>query len=78
MSKKKQQDVSADFETSMSELEGLVESMETDSLSLEESLKTFEKGIQLTRVCQKALADAEHEIKILMGDKEVDFEPTKP
>lgn len=62
------------FEDSMEQLETLVTRMEQDDLSLEESLKTFEKGIQLTRLCQKALTDAEQEIKILMTDGEEDFE----
>lgn len=53
------------FEHALKELEGLVERMEEGDLSLEESLKTYERGIVLSRTCQKALDDAEQRIKIL-------------
>ena len=56
-----------DFEKSLTELEGLVEKMETGDLSLEESLKHFERGVSLTKACQQALAQAEQKVKILMG-----------
>ena len=51
-----------DFETSLGQLEQLVEKMETGKLSLEESLDCFEKGIQLTANCQKMLKAAEQRI----------------
>ena len=54
------------FEKSISELESIVEKMEDDELSLEQSLKNFEKGIQLTQECQKALQEAEQKVKILI------------
>lgn len=50
----------------MSELEALVERMESGELSLEQSLKDFERGVALTRACQKALAEAEQKVKILL------------
>jgi exodeoxyribonuclease VII small subunit len=56
-----------DFEKSIAELEALVERMESGELSLEQSLKDFERGVALTRSCQKALADAEQKVKILLG-----------
>ena len=42
--------------------------MESGELTLEESLKAFQEGITLTRACQKALAEAQQEVKILMSD----------
>ena len=54
------------FEASLEKLEKLVEKMEDGDLTLEESLKTFEEGIRLTRECQQALADAEQKVKLLM------------
>lgn len=54
------------FETSLSELEKLVQSMESGELSLEDSLKAFENGMQLSRDCQQALADAEQKVQLLM------------
>ncbi|CAA0090807.1 exodeoxyribonuclease VII small subunit [Zhongshania aliphaticivorans] len=54
------------FETSLTELEKLVQSMESGELSLEDSLKAFESGMQLSRDCQQALADAEQKVQLLM------------
>ena len=47
-------------------LEGIVETMESGDLSLEESLRAFEEGIQLTRACQQALSDAKQQIDVLI------------
>ena len=54
------------FEASLEELDTLVETMEAGDLSLEESLKTFERGVTLTRECQQALHQAEQKIEILL------------
>ena len=54
-----------DFERALDELEKLVERMEEGELSLEESLKLYERGIELSKACQKALDAAEKRIRIL-------------
>ena len=54
------------FEKSLSELETLVEEMEQGDLSLEDSLKHFEKGIGLTTECQRALQSAELKVQELV------------
>jgi exodeoxyribonuclease VII small subunit len=54
-----------DFEKSLAELESLVEQMEAGELSLEDSLKRFERGIELTRACQAALRLAEQKVEKL-------------
>lgn len=56
----------ADFERSLTELEALVEKLEQGDLSLDESLKCFERGVQLTRICQAALKQAEQKVEILL------------
>ncbi len=56
------------FEASLEKLEAIVETMESNKLTLEESLKAFQEGITLTRACQKALSEAQQEVKILMSD----------
>lgn len=56
-----------DFEASLKELEGLVERMERGDLTLEESLQSFERGIRLTRDCQRALRAAEQKVEVLLG-----------
>ena len=67
------------FEKALQELEELVEKMETGNLSLEESLKYFERGVALTRNCQQALAEAEQKVQILLkqnGKEQLqDFDP---
>lgn len=68
-----------DFEQALAELEALVEKMEEGDLSLEESLQSFERGIQLTRSCQLALQTAEQKVQVLMekdgGAELQDFTP---
>ncbi|CAM3708185.1 exodeoxyribonuclease VII small subunit [Parendozoicomonas haliclonae] len=54
------------FETSLGELEKTVRELESGDLPLEQALKAFEKGIRLTRDCQKALQDAEQKVRILL------------
>ena len=58
-----------DFEKSLQELESLVERLEAGDLSLEESLKDFERGVALTRACQKALAEAEQKVQIRLNEQ---------
>ena len=54
------------FEKTFTELEELVKKMEGGNLSLEESLKYFERGILLTKNCQQALNKAEQKVRILL------------
>ncbi|MEJ2143154.1 MAG: exodeoxyribonuclease VII small subunit [Gammaproteobacteria bacterium] len=67
-----------DFEKSLRELESLVERMEQGEISLEQSLKDFERGIELTRQCQTALQQAEQRVQQLISkngqDELVPFE----
>ena len=53
------------FESAMEQLETLVSRMESGELSLEESLKAFEKGVHLTRFCQDQLQKAELKVQEL-------------
>ena len=55
-----------DFESALKELENIVEHMEQGDMSLEQSLKEFEKGINLTRTCQTALKEAEQKVQVLV------------
>lgn len=59
---------SPDFEASIEQLEGLIDQMESGELSLEESLKTYEQGVRLTRQCQKALSDAQLKVDALLRE----------
>jgi exodeoxyribonuclease VII small subunit len=54
-----------DFESALKELEALVLDMESNDLSLEDSLAAYKRGMQLSAFCQKKLEDAEMQIKVL-------------
>ena len=56
------------FESSLAELENIVEQLENGDLPLEESLRLFENGVKLSRECRDRLTDAERRIEILMKD----------
>jgi len=63
MAKKNQSDFN--FERALENLEEIVSSMEKGDLTLEDSLKAFERGIKLTRECQAALKDAGQKVQVL-------------
>ncbi len=74
MPKKKSPPLS--FEQALAELESLVETLERGELSLEDSLSSFERGIELTRTCQRALQEAEQKVEILTANTpDADLEP---
>lgn len=56
------------FESSLAELENIVEQLESGDLPLEESLKLFEVGVKLSRECRERLGEAERRIEVLMKD----------
>ena len=56
-----------DFEQALGELEAVVERLEHGDLPLEEALKQFERGIELTRGCQASLKQAEQRVEILLA-----------
>ena len=58
------------FEQALEQLETLVDDMESGDLSLEHSLKAFEKGIKLTRDCQVALTEAEQKVQVLIEEND--------
>ena len=60
------------FEAAMEELEGIVATMEAGELSLDESLKAFERGVLLTRQCQSALQQAQLKVQMLTADGELE------
>lgn len=57
------------FEKSIAELESIVVQLEKGELSLDDSLKQFEKGISLARSCQQTLSHAEQKIEFLSETK---------
>ena len=64
-----------DFEQSLLELEALVARLEQGDVPLEEALKTFERGVALTRQCQTALRTAQQKVEVLLarnGDESIE------
>ncbi len=55
-----------DFEKALKELESIVQAMEEGNLSLEDSLRRFERGMELARQCQTALEKAEQRVQVLL------------
>jgi exodeoxyribonuclease VII small subunit len=64
------------FEQALSELERIVHQMENGSLSLEQSLASYKRGVTLVASCRDSLNSARQQVKILEGDlmKPFDFE----
>lgn len=64
------------FEEALKKLEDILRKMEAGDMTLEESLKAFEEGIRLSRLCAEKLDDAERKVEILL--KEEDSLSLKP
>lgn len=71
-----------EFEKSLDELEALVARMEKGDLTLEDSVKAFERGMQLYQHCQQALGEAELRVDQLLksvdGRSRAPFDPETP
>jgi len=65
------------FEAALARLEEIVKELENGDVALEQSLKLFEEGIKLSRICNKRLEEAERKVEILLKDKngEIKAEP---
>jgi len=57
------------FEQSIKELEDIVKKLEDGELTLEESMRLFERGVALSNLCSKMLDDVEQKVRMLIKDK---------
>ena len=64
------QENNKDFETSLKKLEQIVSDLENGELPLDQSIKTFEEGVKLTKHCQNLLSKAELKIQKLVESKD--------
>ena len=66
-----------DFEKSLGRLEEVVRRLESPQLSLDDAMKLFEEGVELSRECQKQLEEAEGRVEILLkkADGKIAAEP---
>lgn len=53
------------FEEALEELEKIAEKLERQSLSLEDSIKAFERGMELKKICAQRLEEAEGKIEFI-------------
>jgi len=58
------------FEEALARLEAIVTELERGDLPLEDSMRIFEEGIKLSKVCLKMLDDAERRVEVLVKDKD--------
>jgi exodeoxyribonuclease VII small subunit len=66
------------FEEAMDKLEEIVRKMESGDLTLEESLKAFEEGIRLSRLCSQKIDEAERRVEVLLKTQDgFDVRPFK-
>jgi len=56
------------FEDGLARLEQIVSRLEAGNLPLEESLRIFEEGVGLARICARYLEEAEKRIEVLVKD----------
>ncbi|OGW41397.1 MAG: exodeoxyribonuclease VII small subunit [Nitrospirae bacterium GWD2_57_9] len=57
------------FEDALARLEEIVAELESGELALDQSLKLFEEGIKLSRICNKRLEEAERRVELLLKDR---------
>jgi exodeoxyribonuclease VII small subunit len=67
------------FEECLQRLEKIVDELETGNVSLEQALKLFEEGTQLSSSCRKELEEAEGRVEILLKQNgKLQAEPYEP
>ena len=57
------------FEGDLKKLQDILDDIESDKLSLEESIEKYKEGVELSKKCQEALEDAKQIIKVLDNEK---------
>ena len=58
------------FREAMAELDGIVSTLESNTLELEDSLAKYERGVALLRALRGRLCDAQQKVDVLMGQLE--------
>jgi exodeoxyribonuclease VII small subunit len=62
------------YEQAYTELQTIVEELESEGLSLDEALALFERGQELIRYCTKLLDQTDLKVQQILGEEIVDFE----
>lgn len=77
---KKKADTEIGFEEAMLELEQITRSLEGGEMTLDESIKAYERGIELKKICSKVLENAEKKLQYIKQQKDgtLSAEPIEP
>jgi exodeoxyribonuclease VII small subunit len=62
------------FEEALKKLEKIVEDLEKGDLSLDDALKKYQEGLELSRLCSQRLESAKKKIDVLAKNKKGEFE----
>ncbi|WP_291494192.1 exodeoxyribonuclease VII small subunit [Desulfurella sp.] len=62
------------FEQALKRLEEIAQKLEQENLNLEDALKYFEEGMELSKFCSLILQKAENKVKVIMKDSEIEME----
>ena len=65
------------YEQALNELEGIIQDLESDEHSLDQTLAMFERGQALAQHCAQLLEGAELKVQELSGDNLVDLSPDR-
>jgi exodeoxyribonuclease VII small subunit len=68
MPKKESSAAEPSFEKALAELEAIVEKMEDGGLSLEQSLASHKRGLELAKLCRERLEAAQQQVRVLEGE----------
>ncbi len=63
------------FEDKIQELEKITKELESDELTLDDSIEKFENGMKISKECKEMLDNVEKRITILIDGEEKDFKP---
>lgn len=78
MQNKSDQTASTSYETAITELESIVQQMESENLPLEQSLEAYKRGAALLKICQQSLSEAEQQVRIVSEENKLNvFNPDK-
>ena len=66
------------FEEALKELESIVQKLESGQVKLEEAVAAYEKGVQMQKICEEKLKEAQMKVEKLILDKEGNHKGKEP
>ncbi len=70
-------DSKVSFESGLARIKEITALLESKDCTLEQSLRLFREGMELSEQCRSELEAARHEMEILNGDRPAPFDPDK-